>query len=1182
MTFPRTFAIAFLSYLATAPLPVFAADAAFVGILATAIEDDVSKELGMSEVTKKKLLEIVDARETEALNLALELKDLPQEERAAKLAPFVAESEKQGFALLTVAQQAKLAQVAIAREGLVSLAREAINKKVGLSDVQSAEVSALVAELQQKQRSATESQRRLAKAETERQLAKVLTKEQRAAWDQLAGLATVAEAAPAAEVVKPMPPGEKGKPEATKTVVTTKEVEKKPVGPPKVPKNLEDVRLKFSFQFTPWRDVIEWFASQSDLSVVGKNIPAGTFNYTDSRSYTPAQAIDLINGVLQTEGFMLLRRDRMLFVINLEDGIPPTLLTEVSEVDLDKRGEYEVVSVLFTLKQHSPEEVEKDIRQMLGPLGAMKVLTKSKQIYVTETAGKLKTIRSIIQALEGTADKKNEGVEAFKLTNITPDELMGIARPLMGLPENVNMVPDGSLRIALDGLNKRILVTGKTETVEKFRDLVAKLDVPGTATDIGPTAIDTPQLKIYQITTADPDVALQVLQTLLAGKSDVRLTRDAKTGNIVAYAPVSVHATIREVLDQMQKDARPIEVFKLKKVDPETAVAAINKLFAVGEGPSTAAPKVEADTTLMAILVRGSQSQIEQIRELLVKMGENGVGGKEDLTPIQRTNVRTIPVTGRAADNALKQIELMWPVIHGNKVRINRLTPSNSDVNVRDFRVKVPETRTPTRRTETSKPSEAKPGDEESSTKDESSRDDRRRREDRGDDREEKNPEEVVPREDRSSSWQRTRFYFVDAEPAEGVEQEGTGSEKLDSEEAKSPDESSIKPVTEEPAIPRIDSGEPKSVPGADVVITIGPGGIVIASEDLDALDELEKMLADAASTPPGKELTIFYLRFAKADAAVELLQQTLSGSSGSSDSDGGGSLMGDLASSMMGNMGGGLLGSLMGGGGGGGGGFTSSGPVAMVADTRLNAIIAQGKPADLELVEQLLKVVDQESSPEDVQVIAKPRFISVVNVDATEMASVVKQVYSGRIQADASQPRQPSPEDFIRALRGGRGGGGGARGGDRQSAEQKMTLGVDVKSNSLIVSAPEPLFQEVKKMVEQLDIAGGNKDESVSVVRLKGTNPALVEKALNSMVGNVTVNRQMVTSSQGNPQQQRRPNGQQSPSGAGNNPQNPAAAFQPPQMQDEIRRRIEAFNQGQRGAGGQQGGRGAGGGRGR
>ena len=64
-----------------------------------------------------------------------------------------------------------------------------------------------------------------------------------------------------------------------------------------------------------------------------------------------------------------------------------------------------------------------------------------------------------------------------------------------------------------------------------------------------------------------------------------------------------------------------------------------------------------------------------------------------------------------------------------------------------------------------------------------------------------------------------------------------------------------------------------------------------------------------------GKEYTVFYLKYAKADAAAALLHDILSGGTGGGGGGGGGgSLLGDIATGMLGDVGGGLLGGLLGG----------------------------------------------------------------------------------------------------------------------------------------------------------------------------------------------------------------------------------------------------------------------------
>src|SRR5438874_1316376 len=65
-----------------------AADPEFVGVLALANEKDAAAQLQLSEGQRQKLLDLIERRENEVLELALSLKNATVEEREAKLAPF--------------------------------------------------------------------------------------------------------------------------------------------------------------------------------------------------------------------------------------------------------------------------------------------------------------------------------------------------------------------------------------------------------------------------------------------------------------------------------------------------------------------------------------------------------------------------------------------------------------------------------------------------------------------------------------------------------------------------------------------------------------------------------------------------------------------------------------------------------------------------------------------------------------------------------------------------------------------------------------------------------------------------------------------------------------------------------------------------------------------------------------
>ena len=116
-----------------------------------------------------------------------------------------------------------------------------------------------------------------------------------------------------------------------------------------------------------------------------------------------------------------------------------------------------------------------------------------------------------------------------------------------------------------------------------------------------------------------------------------------------------------------------------------------------------------------------------------------------------------------------------------------------------------------------------------------------------------------------------------------------------------------------------------------------------------------------------------------------------------------------------------GVIGSLLQGGGSGGSVLGNTTPY-IVADSRLNSLFVQGTPAQIKFIEEMLKIVDQESGPEEVMTFPKPKFIPVYYTSAQSVAEVLRQVYANRIVTDQSNQRRgggPSPEDFMR-MRGG------------------------------------------------------------------------------------------------------------------------------------------------------------------
>ncbi len=902
--------------------------------------------------------------------------------------------------------------------------------------------------------------------------------------------------------------------------------------------------------------VVEWLANEAGLSLQADRFPAGTVNYIDpSRTYSVKEAMDVLNRLLLDRGYALVRRGRSLMLINLESDNAPKLIGEVAELvtpdELDARANSDIVRCVFALGGMSAEAARNEISQLIGPAGSSIVLESAKQVVVTETVGKLRAIRALLE----NAGNANNSVTEIVLKHRVADEVLDIARPLLGLEAGANS--NDTIRIAVGPYGDRIYATGDATKCALLTNIVERIDTPMTAPDaIAADPTNLPRLETYAVGAVDPTTVIDVLQTLLAGIPDTRIASDPLSKGVIAYARPETHKVIRETIDKLEGKGSTFEIIQLRRLEPSQALLTINKFFGVtstgGEGPT-----VDGDPVTGKLWVRGTPEQIQLVKNLIERL--EGADAKGPLGD----RVRILPYTGATAQQTLEQMQTLWN-LSGRSGKIRMVTPAGS-------------TGTPTQSTDgITFPQRRVAGervDQQRGPENSQQPIDERRQPPVAPEK----PAGGLPADAADKTFEEARaesdreYHLVaqqaDAPPAISESDHSDGLQPADETNG-----SRNVTVTKQVA----DSEESAVQPTGDIVVTMTPTGMIIASDDPNALAEFEQMmrtLVDQTSLGSDQP-TVFWLKFAKATEAASTITKILGGasdSSSSSSSGGGGSVLSEL--------GGGMLGGLLGIGGssssaGSGPVLTTTGSVSIIPDARLNALIVQANAVDMRMIEMVLEVIDREESPEDVQTVSRPQLIPVIYQDANDVATIIKGVYAERMGGgqNENRNRQPSPEDFINALRGGGGGGrGGARQEEQVSKPATITVAVDAKSNSLIVSAPPQDVEDIRELVEAIDAGGVSSEETVEIVSLGGNlKPEVVQKALESVLGPQA--KASTTASATPPPTSSQPSSSGSGAASGNN-----NAPQP--SAEDIQRRIEFFRALRGGGGGGQGGGGFGGG---
>ena len=144
---------------------------------------------------------------------------------------------------------------------------------------------------------------------------------------------------------------------------------------------------------------MKWFAEQADLSLFMDQEPPGLFTYSDTREFTPAEAIDLLNSVLLSKGFTLIRREGMLTVVDTSMGVPYDLVDQVPMEKLPEYGRFELVTVEFELGGRPIATVVEAVTPLIGKHGQVVPLPAAGKILVTETTSRLKTVKLVIESV---------------------------------------------------------------------------------------------------------------------------------------------------------------------------------------------------------------------------------------------------------------------------------------------------------------------------------------------------------------------------------------------------------------------------------------------------------------------------------------------------------------------------------------------------------------------------------------------------------------------------------------------------------------------------------------------------------------------------------------------------------------------------------------------------------------
>lgn len=160
-----------------------------------------------------------------------------------------------------------------------------------------------------------------------------------------------------------------------------------------------------------------------------------------------------------------------------------------------------------------------------------------------------------------------------------------------------------------------------------------------------------------------------------------------------------------------------------------------------------------------------------------------------------------------------------------------------------------------------------------------------------------------------------------------------------------------------------------------------------------------------------------------------------------------------------------------------------SEGNLRVVADPGTNSLIIQAKPMQLLGIRRLLDQIDVGDSDSGALVRTWP-LPPFKYARAIDVAQLLREVYRENV---------------------GAGGPEATNGGSSRGRPAPLSIGVDDRSNRLIVACSEKLKTDIEELVNQLESSARDTPKTVKVMRIQGIDPMLVQRAVEAINGRTT-----------------------------------------------------------------------------
>ena len=332
--------------------------------------------------------------------------------------------------------------------------------------------------------------------------------------------------------------------------------------------------LTMNFRNAPLELVLNYLSDAAGFIIVLDTTVRGNVSVISSHPMNRNEAVDLLNAVLNKNGYAAIRDGRTLTILDKNDAKTRNIPVKTSNNPDSIPNNAEIVTQIIPIRFVEARQLVTDLSSFVSPQATIVANEAGNSIVVTDTQSNIRHLTEIIRAIDNSAEGETE-IRVFHLNYASPTDVAselsqifpssGTANGQVQTPfrfggggggpggffarmaaanaaggagtsgnQNSRIQKQTQVIAVADQRTSSVVVTASKDLMQEIAGMMTQLDVPS----------DRDQnVYVFQMKNGDPQQAVQVLQNMFQSSSTSRSGTSSSSSQNSALQQRAVNGT---------------------------------------------------------------------------------------------------------------------------------------------------------------------------------------------------------------------------------------------------------------------------------------------------------------------------------------------------------------------------------------------------------------------------------------------------------------------------------------------------------------------------------------------------------------------------------------------------------------------------------------------------------------